>query len=185
MIFVDDFDDFQSAAPVANNNAFSSAPSSAKQPAQATSKSNDMFDLLGDDNFTSAPPINNAGPLSPPATMNTQYMAPLAPAGQSTTANQPAASGFPAGKSNDLWSQASGLVSLDSLGKGGNQNKPTVGPSMNSMKSNATASEWSSWANASTPANNLGGFSQPMKPATGNNQQQAKSSSNAFDDLLL
>jgi epsin len=116
--------------------------------------------------------------------MNSQSMAPLAPTGQSATSNKPA-SAFPAGKSSDLWSQASGLVSLDSLGKGGNQNKPTVGPSMNSMKSNANASEWSSWANASNPSTNLGGFSQPMKPATANNQQQTKSSTNAFDDLLL
>lgn len=190
---LDDFDDFQSAAPVSSSNAFS-APSatSSKQtaPASKPSQNNDLFDLLGDDSFAPAPTNVSTPPvLSAPVTMNTQGMSQFAPMGQpaaTNAASQSANPSFPApaGKSNDLWSQASGLVSLDSLGKGSDQNKPTVGPSMNSMKSSATASEWSSWANSSKAMNNFGGFNNQAAPQQ-QQQQQSKPSTNAFDDLLL
>ncbi|GAB5589173.1 Epsin-3 [Umbelopsis nana] len=186
----DDFDDFQSAAPISSNNAFTAPPATSSKPAVPASKpsqSNDLFDLLGDDSFAPAPSNTSTSPvLSPPISMNPQGISPLAPMGQAgaSKASQPGTSAFPApaGKSNDLWSQASNLVSLDSLGKGTGQNKPTVGPSMNSMKSSATSSEWNSWANSSKAMNNLGAFNQPSQQQS---NQQTKPSSNAFDDLLL
>ncbi|KAI9287521.1 hypothetical protein BC943DRAFT_318275 [Umbelopsis sp. AD052] len=179
----DDFDDFQSAAPISSSNTFSAPPAASSKMAAPSkpTQSNDLFDLLGDDSFSPAPSNMSAAP----ATMNAQSMSSMAPMGQHVTANNPSSPpATTAGKSNDLWSQASSLVSLDSLGKGNNQNKPTVGPSMNSLKSSATASEWSSWANASSkpPMNNFGSFtSQPAQQQ----QQQTKPSTNAFDDLLL
>jgi hypothetical protein len=184
----DDFDDFQSAAPVSSSNAFTAPPAAISKVAAPSkpAQSNDLFDLLGDDSFAPAPSNVSAAPaLSPPATMNAQNMSPIAPMGQHVTANNPSSPpATTAGRSNDLWSQASSLVSLDSLGKGNNQNKPTVGPSMNSLKTSATASEWNTWANASSkpPMNNFGSFSsQPAQQQ----QQQSKPSTNAFDDLLL
>jgi hypothetical protein len=182
LIQIDDFDDFQSAAPISSSNAFTAPPAASSKVAAPSkpAQSNDLFDLLGDDSFAPAPSNVSAAP----ATMNAQNMSSMAPPmGQHVTANNPSSPpATTAGKSNDLWSQASSLVSLDSLGKGNNQNKPTVGPSMNSLKSTATASEWNTWANASSkpPMNNFGSFtSQPAQ------QQQTKPSTNAFDDLLL
>jgi epsin len=72
-----------------------------------------------------------------------------------------------------IWSQASNLVSLDSLGKKTEAAKPAQGPSMNSLKNSSVNAGWNDWAtqNPSTTQQ------QPQ-------QQQTKQSS-AFDDLLF
>ncbi|CAG8542866.1 4539_t:CDS:2, partial [Ambispora leptoticha] len=52
---------------------------------------------------------------------------------------------FVSSKSNDLWAEASNLVSLDSLGMrkdSGSTNRPSVAPSMNSMVQANTSSAW-------------------------------------------
>ncbi|CAO3700122.1 unnamed protein product [Rhizopus stolonifer] len=159
----DEFDDFQSAPSMATSVA--AAPAVAPVPAK---KSNDIFDLLGDDIITTPA----AAPQQASGFMPTQPMSNdlfgnnfKQPVKQET---QPQSSGnsTPIG---GMWSQASSFVSLDSLGKKAETAKPnSTGPSMNALKNSNTNSNWNNWASPTTT-----------------NTQQTKKSSSAFDDLLF
>ncbi|KAI8888445.1 ENTH-domain-containing protein [Backusella circina FSU 941] len=165
----DDFDDFQSAPQ----------PPPA-QTGSSTKKSNDIFDLLGDDTFTSTttptpapqqPNLMLAQPMSFDTLVSNQNTTTTTPPIQPH--NTPAAQ-TPQKTNTELpggiWSQASNLISLDSLGaKNSSPVKTTnAGPSMNSLKNNSVNAGWNNWANANaTP------------------QQPPKQSNNAFDDLLF
>lgn len=168
--FLDDFDDFQSAPAIK-----SSAPKQV-QPAPK----NDIFDLLGDDStFTSAPtPQRQQQPnlmLSQGMTFetlvagNTQLKHSPVIQPSSTPSNAPAktTNSKPIG---GIWSQASNLVMLDSLGSTSAPAKPTQGPSMNSLKNTSVNAGWNNWASAN--------------PSPAAQPQQTKQSS-AFDDLLF
>ncbi|CDS03976.1 hypothetical protein LRAMOSA06931 [Lichtheimia ramosa] len=197
---LDDFDDFQSAPPVSSS---TTATTTANKP--TVKSTNDLFDLLGSDAFSSpstpnstvttpaAAPMNQAPLVQPaaPPSLNMNQTRPLSP---STTGSSrpgsvqgiasPASANTQSNKSQTelpggIWSQASSFVSLDSLGKTAGPAKPAVGPSMNAMKSSSVNAGWNAWANNNT-----------LAPATTNNnnnmagnQQQQKTSS-PFDDLL-
>ncbi|KAI7889823.1 uncharacterized protein EV154DRAFT_513577 [Mucor mucedo] len=188
----DDFDDFQSAPAAVKP---TSAPTAVK-----TAPKNDIFDLLGDDStFTSAPSPQpqqqqqqqqqyqkpnlmlsqgmtfetlvagnsqlNYSPVIQPSTVQRASTPTAAPAVSQTKTQQPAAIG-------GIWSQASNLVMLDSLGSNAAPAKPTQGPSMNSLKNTSVNAGWNNWASANP------------SPAAQPQPQQTKQSS-AFDDLLF
>ncbi|KAI8099829.1 uncharacterized protein BX664DRAFT_363580 [Halteromyces radiatus] len=182
----DDFDDFQSA-PAVSNTAKTTVQTSA-----TTAKKNDLFDLLGDDTFTSssaAPTfVSPSMVASQPSLLDQQTNTfttsssssrPMTPSSNMTTSsnvstnnnnNNNKKSDLPGG----IWSQASGFVSLDSLGKNNQTNKTSTGPSMNAMKSTSVNAGWNNWASAN---------SSPLMTPQQQQQQQQKSSS-PFDDLL-
>ncbi|RUS23499.1 hypothetical protein BC938DRAFT_475042, partial [Jimgerdemannia flammicorona] len=85
---------------------------------------------------------------------------------------------YPEFLSSDIWSKASGLVSLDSLGKP-LEVKQSVGPSMNSLAStNATASStWNAWA-STAPGGGMGA-------GAGAGAAGKKPTKQDFDDLLM
>ncbi|KAI8375154.1 hypothetical protein BD560DRAFT_392867 [Blakeslea trispora] len=159
----DEFDDFQSAPTVTTNKNTNTT--------HTLTKSNDVFDLLGEeDTFTSTQPSNtpavsfNALRISDitnsPSSSSSNQVRPNPPS-DSTNTNTVALGG--------IWSQASNLVSLDSLGSSPNQLKATPqGPSMNSLKTSNVNAGWNNWASANTPQ---------KKPAS--------STAAAFDDLLF
>lgn len=150
----DDFTDFQHAVvdePTTSN------------------KKQDLFDLLGDDTTTTITTSTsnqfdgfNSQPIIPSG-----YQQKRQP--QQTQTKQPSlvddtpAVNTPTG----MWAQASNFVSLDSLGKKSNNNAPTTGPSMNTLKSSSVQADWNNWASSNQQA-------QTPKPKT-----------NAFDDLLF
>ncbi|KAI9283188.1 hypothetical protein BY458DRAFT_495726 [Sporodiniella umbellata] len=164
----DGFDDFQSA-PAGNSSSFT-----ATAPAK---KSNDIFDLLGDDVINTSSAISPAPKMytSSQLTPNNATAVPVSnnllgnhsnQTVKQDTISQPSTNNTPIG---GMWSQASSFVSLDSLGKKAEPVKNnTTGLSMNAMKSSNTNANWNNWA----------------APAT-NNVQQPKKSTSAFDDLLL
>lgn len=156
--------------------------------APAPARKNDIFDLLGDDStFTSAPTPQRQQQQQQPNLMLSQAMsfdtlvannsqlnhspviqpsAPKTPSqGTTTSNNQSAAIG-------GIWSQASNLVMLDSLGSKAEPVKPTQGPSMNSLKNTSVNAGWNNWASA-----NPSSAAQP--------QQTTTKQSSAFDDLLF
>lgn len=69
-----------------------------------------------------------------------------------------------------MWSQASNMFALDSLGSKAAPAKPAQGPSMNAMKNSSVNAGWNNWASAN--------------PSPSPQQQKPKQSS-AFDDLLF
>ncbi|KAG0010304.1 hypothetical protein BGZ82_003513, partial [Podila clonocystis] len=83
---------------------------------------------------------------------------------------------------NDIWANASGLISLDGLGK---TKAKEAAPSMNALAANS----WNSgaWANnnkPSTPGGNQGfGAFASNTNTTGNNNANKKN--NDFGDLLI
>ncbi|KAI8143719.1 hypothetical protein BJV82DRAFT_514240 [Fennellomyces sp. T-0311] len=173
-----DFDDFQSALPA------TTATSSVAKP----KTTNDLFDLLGNDVFGSAPAT--ATPAAPmtqaPATASPAMSRPLSPSSTNnsrpasmqsfappTPVSQPLQQQSTAPKSelpSGMWSQASAFVSLDSLGKSSGPAKPAVGPSMNAMKSSSANAGWNAWASSN----------QPAMPTSSTKPKQ----SSPFDDLL-
>ena len=199
-LVLDDFDDFQSAPPVSS--------STTTTPNKPTVKStNDLFDLLGSDAFSSpstpnstattpaaaaAPPMpqaplvqaavptlnmNQARPLSPSTTGSSRPGSVQGMASPASASTQPAKS--QAELPGGIWSQASSFVSLDSLGKTTGPAKPAVGPSMNAMKNSSVNAGWNAWANSNTLAPTTTNNNNNM----GGNNQQPKTSS-PFDDLL-
>ncbi|KAI8087951.1 uncharacterized protein B0P05DRAFT_530816 [Gilbertella persicaria] len=140
---LDDFDDFQSAPPAANTTTTTTTVASTTK---VPKKSNDIFDLLGDeDTFTSTPQQQNLV-LSQGFSFDTLQQ--QQPQQQQQT------------PMNGIWSQASNLISLDSLGSTQPKpTQPTQGPSMNALKQNAN---WDNWNSA------------PKKPTA-----------NSLDDLLF
>ncbi|KAI8988851.1 hypothetical protein BDB01DRAFT_783359 [Pilobolus umbonatus] len=167
----DDFDSFQST-PVAQT----------KPPAQTSAPKKDLFDLLGDDDIitpaaqppqpqnmmlaqamsfetlvSSNPQLNHSPKIEQVNTSSATPTSRPATVPQSSTTNM-----------GGIWSQASNLVSLDSLGSTKTSNKSTPGPSMNSLKNSSINAGWNNWASANP------------SPST-----QKPKSSNAFDDLLF
>lgn len=149
----DDFADFQHA--VKNEATVSTA-----------NKSQDLFDLLGDD---TSPSQQFGGftsqPITPLANHQQQQQ-------QQRQQQQPVVEAKPTIEPivpTGMWAQASNFVSLDSLGKTSSGNGPTTGPSMNSLKSNSVQTGWNNWASSNQQA-------PPPKAAN---------KTSAFDDLLL
>lgn len=110
--------------------------------------------------------LNYSPVIQPSSVQKPSTPAPAAPATpvNQTKNQQPAIGG--------IWSQASNLVMLDSLGSNAAPVKPTQGPSMNSLKNTSVNAGWNNWASANP------------SPAAQSQPQQTKQSS-AFDDLLF
>ncbi|KAG0169709.1 Epsin-3, clathrin recruitment and traffic between the Golgi and endosome [Apophysomyces sp. BC1034] len=169
----DDFDDFQSA-PVA--------------PAVAAgAKKNDIFDLLGDDAFST--PVQTPTHLPPtpqqPISISPIMSTPMSPSeplalnsssNNNNNSNGKQSPAIATQQKNELpggiWSQASSFVSLDSLGKTNNQPKQSVGLSMNAMKNSSTSAGWNAWASS----NQTQSVPSPKQPPT--------TARSPFDDLL-
>ncbi|KAG0095941.1 Epsin-3, clathrin recruitment and traffic between the Golgi and endosome [Podila epicladia] len=205
----DDFDDFQSAPPVQqtiqsavpsfpaynptmasvlpptranntssnNNNNFSGFGAA---PAKPSGGSAGVFDLLG-----SSPAKSNTGsfagsipPMSSSSTSSFAKPTSSFPAQNTTTSNNP----------NDIWANASGLISLDGLGK---TKTKEAAPSMNALAANS----WNSgaWANnnntsnkPSTPMGGNQGFGAfASNTNTTGNTNNANKKNNDFGDLLF
>ncbi|KAI8359428.1 hypothetical protein B0O80DRAFT_477460 [Mortierella sp. GBAus27b] len=189
----DDFDDFQSAPPVEQKAsapipaipAFNSMTPSLVPAARPNSGSNNLsskpanvggsFDLLGSSPVQSNPMSSFGSGIQPISASSTQSNT-SRPSSTFVAQNNNTPSSAPA---NDIWASASGLISLDGLGKA-----PTkaAAPSMNALAANT----WNSgaWANKpSTPVpstqssfGNFGGMASNNQPAKKNNYN--------FDDLL-
>lgn len=89
---------------------------------------------------------------------------------QSNTSNTTTKESKPIG---GMWSQASNLLALDSLGTKQVPAKPTQGPSMNSLKNSSVNAGWNNWASANP------------SPSAQQPQQPKSKQSSAFDDLLF
>jgi epsin len=134
---------------------------------------------LGDDTISSPAPQQQQQQQQPNLMLAQPMSFDTLVSNQSTTTppiqpqNAPAASQTAPQKSElpgGIWSQASNLISLDSLGAKNTPVKTTnTGPSMNSLKNNSVNAGWNNWASAN---------------ATPTSQQPPKQSS-AFDDLLF
>ncbi|KAG0321263.1 Epsin-3, clathrin recruitment and traffic between the Golgi and endosome [Podila horticola] len=200
----DDFDDFQSAPPVQQTSSQSAVPafpaynptmasvlpparnstinnnnsnfSGFGAPAAKPSGSAGGFDLLG-----SSPMKSNtgsfAGSIPPMSSSSSSFAKPTSsfPAQNSTTSNNP----------NDIWANASGLISLDGLGK---TKAKEAAPSMNTLAANS----WNSgaWAsnNNNKPSTTMGGnqgFGAFASNTTGNTNNANKKNNNDFGDLLI
>ncbi|CAG8541328.1 10230_t:CDS:2, partial [Cetraspora pellucida] len=120
-----------------------------KNNANAPQANNNLFDLLGPVSPATTTPSTGLPPITPtnsiinPAnqthstsTLNSKPTSPTTPKQNSTNTTS-----FPALKSNDIWAQASNLVSLDSLGKETKTTKQPAQPSMNSL-AQANSSSW-------------------------------------------
>ncbi|KAI8078964.1 uncharacterized protein B0P05DRAFT_541882 [Gilbertella persicaria] len=140
----DDFDDFQFATP-------------AQEPS-LSNKQPDLFDLLGEESTTPTHQLAAFEAKQPITPASPGYHQPEKP-----KEVEPAPAPVTAG----IWAQASGFVSLDSLGKKPNQTATTTGPSMNTLKSTSVQADWNNWASKNPQ-------SQPQTPKK----------TTAFDDLL-
>lgn len=120
------------------------------------------FDTLASNGNTSSLAAHRQSPAMQP--MATSSPASSGAKLTTTSENKPAIGG--------IWSGASNLLSLDSLGTKAAPAKPAQGPSMNSLKNSSASTGWNNWASANPSTNN-----QP--------QQQQKKQSSAFDDLLF
>ncbi|CAG8799579.1 20784_t:CDS:2, partial [Gigaspora rosea] len=125
----------------------------AKNNTSSPQVNNDLFDLFGPVSpvapvattpSTSLPMVTPTNIISNPinqthstSTLNSKPMiSPTTPKQNSTNTTS-----FPALKSDDIWAQASNLVSLDSLGKETKTTKQPTQPSMNSL-AQANSSSW-------------------------------------------
>ncbi|KAF9349254.1 Epsin-3, clathrin recruitment and traffic between the Golgi and endosome [Mortierella sp. AD094] len=200
----DDFDDFQSAPPVeqrapapapsfptynpavanvlppVGTNSASSNASSGFGGFGAKPTNGGGIDLLGSSPVKTSPMPSFGNSTIPPLTSSS-----IAPNSSSKpTSSFPAQfnNSKPASNPNDIWASASGLISLDGLGKA----KPKeAAPSMNALAANS----WNSGAWASKPSTPAASSQTPMafgnfgSMAT-NNNQPAKKNNHNFDDLL-
>ncbi|KAF9104367.1 Epsin-3, clathrin recruitment and traffic between the Golgi and endosome [Mortierella sp. AM989] len=198
----DDFDDFQSAPPVEQKAqvpapsfpAYNPSMASVLPPVRTNSTSSNAsggfggfgakpangggIDLLGSSPVkTNTMPSSGSStipPLSSPSISSNNSSRPLS--------SFPAQSniGNPASNPNDIWANASGLISLDGLGK---TKAKEAAPSMNALAANS----WNSGAWASKPSTPA---ASNQIPAFGNfgtmpaNGQPAKKNNHDFDDLL-
>ncbi|KAI7898453.1 uncharacterized protein BX663DRAFT_524775 [Cokeromyces recurvatus] len=176
----DDFDDFVSATQ--SNNV------PPKPPHQTPQKSQDIFDLLGEENTFTTPsdPIRKSQGrdlmLSQAfdtltVSKSTEQLTTKQPTTVNQTTTTTTAIASDTSPIGGIWSQASNLISLDSLGTKSTTTKKPQGPSMNSLKNASINAEWNNWANNSNNNSSNGPIRQQQ-------QQQIKKSS-AFDDLLL
>ncbi|KAG0350913.1 hypothetical protein BC939DRAFT_304505 [Gamsiella multidivaricata] len=200
----DDFDDFQSAPPVEQKAqasipafpAYTPTMASVLPPVRTNSTSSSAGNGFGG---VSAKPANNGGAFdllgSSPVNSNTMAsfggstIPPLSASSAQSNNNVKPSSSFPvqtnnpsASNPNDIWANASGLISLDGLGK---TKAKEAAPSMNALAANS----WNSGAWASKPATPAASNQNSM--AFGNfgtmptNNQSAKKNNNMnFDDLL-
>ncbi|CAG8472956.1 8307_t:CDS:2 [Funneliformis caledonium] len=174
--FDDDFQDFQSAPPLMPSSQRSSIS------LQSGINNNLLDDLLGPVSTTqstnlsintpkpSSTPLNTSQPIS--VINATKPISPTTP--KQNVNNQNIA--FSKLKSNDIWAQASNLVSLDSLGKEpASSTKQTVKPSMNSL-AQADSTTWvarGTWV------------AQPAQQSVQqNNQLNSQQKQDPFDMLL-
>ncbi|KAF9994764.1 Epsin-3, clathrin recruitment and traffic between the Golgi and endosome [Entomortierella chlamydospora] len=200
----DDFDDFQSAPPVEQNASAPAPLFSTYNPAVAnvlppvrtnstSSNANNGFGNFGAKSTTGGGiDLLGSSPIktSPMPPFGNSAIPPLASSSVAPNSSSKSASSFaapinnskPASNPNDIWASASGLISLDGLGKA----KPKeAAPSMNALAANS----WNSGAWASKPAAPAASSQAPMafgnlgSMATSNNQPAKKNNYN-FDDLL-
>ncbi|KAG0242152.1 Epsin-3, clathrin recruitment and traffic between the Golgi and endosome [Actinomortierella wolfii] len=202
----DDFGEFQSATPATSSTntsipplpSFNAPMASVLPPVKQTntlaaksSNAGGSFDLLGsspvkgsNDFFGSSAqtfkppqqqPANTTSPLTSQSMLG-QSAAPK-PVPATTTSSQ-------SSNQNDIWASASGLISLDGLGKA--PAKTNTAPSMNALAANS----WNSgaWAAPKPVAPGAGSQSNPMAFNTfastpGTSTANAKKNNN-FDDLL-
>ncbi|KAG1170906.1 hypothetical protein G6F70_007358 [Rhizopus microsporus] len=185
----DDFDDFQSAPAPPSTTA--TAHGHASTATAASKKTNDIFDLLGDDSFTAPPAPQQQGSglmlsqamsydtLAANRTIPSNTSSPI----QQTTQikNTAKASETESNTSiGGIWSQASSFVSLDSLGKKSEPAKPSTGPSMNTLRNSSSSANWGNWGVA-----NSSNVQQQQPQQRQQQQQQQTKQSSAFDDLLF
>ncbi|KAF9898877.1 Epsin-3, clathrin recruitment and traffic between the Golgi and endosome, partial [Lobosporangium transversale] len=206
----DDFDDFQSAPPVEQKTqsqtsafpAYNPTMTSALPPVRANSTSSNIsgtfgglnskpsggaaaFDLLGSSPVKSNTMASFSSGAIPPMSANSTTPSNSRPNSSfSAPANNNNNNNASASNPNDIWANASGLISLDGLGK---TKTKEAAPSMNTLAANS----WNSGAWASKPTTpaasnqntmafgNFGGMS-----ASNNNQPAKKVNNYDFDDLL-
>ncbi|KAF8955305.1 Epsin-3, clathrin recruitment and traffic between the Golgi and endosome [Entomortierella lignicola] len=195
----DDFDDFQSAPPVEQKvqtpipsfPAYNPTVANVLPPVRTNSTSSNTSSGFGG---FGAKPTNGGGidllgssPVksNPTPSFGSSTISPL-PSSSSTFSNSSSTfptqlnNNKPASNPNDIWASASGLISLDGLGKA----KPKeAAPSMNALAANS----WNSTAWASKPSTPAATNQNSM--AFGNfgsmtNNNQPKKNNHNFDDLL-
>ncbi|KAF9182921.1 Epsin-3, clathrin recruitment and traffic between the Golgi and endosome [Haplosporangium sp. Z 11] len=194
----DDFDDFQSAPPVEQKAsttipafpAYNPTMASVLPPVRANS-TNSNTGNGGLSSFGAKPTNGGAFDLlgSSPVQSTTSAIPPIS-AGMPNTASKPLSSfpaqnntNAPASNPNDIWANASGLISLDGLGKA---KAKEAAPSMNALAANS----WNSGAWAAKPANpaisntNSGGFGD-FGIMTSNIQPGNKNNNNNNNNDLL
>ncbi|KAF9421785.1 Epsin-3, clathrin recruitment and traffic between the Golgi and endosome [Podila epigama] len=187
----DDFDDFQSAPPVQPSSQASIPALPAYNPSMAsvlTPSSNNSGSTFSGLGVTPAKPTNGAFDLlgSSPVKSSTAGSIPPLSASSSSTFPKPATSSFPAPKTsapasnpNDIWANASGLISLDGLGKA----KPKeAAPSMNALAANSwNSGAWASNNNTNKPLSPTGGSQQASFGSFGGNMATNSSSNSNFN----
>ncbi|KAF9946898.1 Epsin-3, clathrin recruitment and traffic between the Golgi and endosome [Mortierella alpina] len=186
----DDFDDFQSAPPVEQKAAasipalpaYNATMASVLPPARANSTSSNSgafgakagngggaFDLLG------------SSPANGNATFGSAIPAMSAPSSKPTSSFPSQNTTAPASNPNDIWANASGLISLDGLGKA---KAKEAAPSMNALAANSwNSGAWAASKPATPAGSNQAGFGNFGNAAP--NSQTGNKNSNNFNDLLF
>ncbi|KAK3812662.1 MAG: hypothetical protein J3R72DRAFT_462687 [Linnemannia gamsii] len=202
----DDFDDFQSAPPVETKNQASVPSFPAYNPTMASvlppvrtnsttsnnSNNNNGFGSFGGSSGGSAFDLLGGAPSNG----GSNFGGSIQPMTASMAQAKPATSSFPvqnnstgSSNSNDIWSNASGLISLDGLGK---TKTKEAAPSMNALAANSWNS--GSWANKpstnTTPSAGSNAFGNFGSMATNtqsnnNNKNNNNNNNNNFNDLLF
>ncbi|KAF8945358.1 Epsin-3, clathrin recruitment and traffic between the Golgi and endosome [Haplosporangium gracile] len=208
----DDFDDFQSAPPVETKSQASVPSFPAYNPTMASvlppvrtnstnsttnNNNNNGFGAFGGSSGGSAFDLLGSTPASGGNSGLGNFGSTMQPMSASMAQAKPTTtSSFPvqnnninnsnSSSSNDIWSNASGLISLDGLGK---TKTKEAAPSMNALAANSWNS--GSWANKSTtPAaagsNAFGNFGSMATNAQSTNNNNKNSNNNTnFNDLLF
>ncbi|KAF9927922.1 Epsin-3, clathrin recruitment and traffic between the Golgi and endosome [Linnemannia zychae] len=204
----DDFDDFQSAPPIETKGqtpapsfpAFNTTMGSTLPPVRMNNapnnntSSNNGFGGLGGSNSGSA--FDLLGGV--PAPMNnsnsgmSNFGSPIQPMNASMTPIKQPTSSFPApankpattgSNTNDIWSNASGLISLDGLGK---TKTKEAAPSMNALAANSwNSGSWAKPTAPSTGSNAFGNFGNMTGSNQSTNNNNKSSGNNNVNDLLF
>ncbi|KAF9928930.1 Epsin-3, clathrin recruitment and traffic between the Golgi and endosome [Mortierella alpina] len=186
----DDFDDFQSAPPVEQKAqtsipalpAYNATMASVLPPARANSTSSNSgafgakagngggaFDLLG------------SSPANGNATFGSAMPAMSAPSSKPTSSFPSQNTTASASNPNDIWANASGLISLDGLGKA---KAKEAAPSMNALAANSwNSGAWAASKPATPAGSNQAGFGNFGNAAP--SSQAGNKNSNNFNDLLF
>ncbi|KAG0196592.1 Epsin-3, clathrin recruitment and traffic between the Golgi and endosome, partial [Mortierella sp. GBA30] len=192
----DDFDDFQSAPPVEQKSQttipalpnYNPTMASVLPPVGANSTasnngnnagafgvkpaSGSAFDLLGSSPIKGNNTTGSFGSAVPPMSSSSTMSSSSKPKSSFPAQN---ATNAPASNPNDIWANASGLISLDGLGKAKAKEQA---PSMNALAANS----WNSGAWAAKPA------ATPAGSGFGNfgtTSQTTNKNNNNFNDLLF
>ncbi|KAG0277874.1 Epsin-3, clathrin recruitment and traffic between the Golgi and endosome [Linnemannia exigua] len=202
----DDFDDFQSAPPVETKNQASVPSFPAYNPTMASvlppvrtnssaSNNNNGFGAFGGSSGGSAFDLLGGAPSNG----GSNFGGSIQPMAASTAQAKPATSSFPiqnnnntgSSNSNDIWSNASGLISLDGLGK---TKTKEAAPSMNALAANSwNSGSWASKPSANTTpsagSNAFGNFGSMATNTQSNsnnkNSNNNNNNNNNFNDLLF